>query len=80
MKYIIVKKEGVEVGVVFGDFLSHREAARIHNTRDVVLVSAGFCDMDRNYDSPWRTWGQSESLGGMKSRPEDATVLNRSVI
>jgi len=43
MKYIIVRKQGLELGIVFGDILHHREVARIHNCNDVVVVSAGFC-------------------------------------
>lgn len=79
MKYIIVRKQGVELGIVFGNVLAHREVARIHNCNDVVVVSAGFCSVDADFDNTWSTWGESESLRGMKSRPEDAEILNRSI-
>lgn len=77
MKYLIVKKMGLEVGIIFGEILSHKEVARIHNCNDVTVVSAGFCADDDN--GLWTTWGESVSLDGMKSRPIDAQVLNRSM-
>ena len=77
MKYLIVKKMGLEVGIIFGEILSHKEVARIHNCNDVTVVSAGFCTDDDN--GLWFTWGESVSLNGMKSRPIDAQVLNRSM-
>lgn len=68
-KYIIVEKHGIEVPIVFCPILSHDRVAGIRK-----VFGAGFCVIDDL--NKWNVWGESISLK-VKSRPEDAEILNR---
>lgn len=75
-KYIIVKgpKPDEELSaIIFPKRVNHKDVARIHRAddNDFRLVGAGFCTIGENV----RVWGESESLRGMKSKLEDATVI-----
>jgi hypothetical protein len=68
IKYLIVKKEGVEVPVLFSEVLLHREVAG-----QGQVLAAGFCE--RTAEGKWRVAGRSLSLN-LGTRPEDAEILN----
>lgn len=81
MKYLIIKKRGLELPVIFSEIESHDEVAKKLNVfSDTELVSAGFCrfEMDENGDGTAalsvRCWGKSVSLG-IQSRPEDDYLI-----
>jgi hypothetical protein len=83
MKYIIVEQEieGFRFphAIVFSAKISHRDVARIHSaSRGPWVVSAGFCQQ-YDADKTFRVWGESESLGGLSHRPEDAQIIFRSL-
>jgi hypothetical protein len=67
-KYIIIELAGVEVPLVFSEFLTHEEAAGRHKVQ-----SAGFCELDAA--GKWVTSGQSVSLR-LVARPQDDEILN----
>ena len=67
-KYIIIKKDGIEVPLVFSKTLTHEDLA----TNDTV-ISAGFCELD--VTGKWIVGGRSFSLN-MMPRPQDAEILN----
>ena len=79
MKYLIIKKHGLELPVIFSEIESHDEVANKLNVLS-DLVSAGFCrfEMDENGDGTAalsvRCWGKSVSLG-IQSRPEDEFLI-----
>ena len=79
MKYLIIKKGGLELPVIFSEIESHDEVAKKLNVFS-DLVSAGFCrfEMDENGDGTAalsvRCWGKSVSLG-IQSRPEDGYLI-----
>jgi len=71
MKYITVKdRNDEEHAIVFPDKIIHKDVARIHSVSGVRVISAGFCTLN-----PPSAWGESESLNGMSSRPEDASII-----
>lgn len=75
-KYIIVKGPVPDEelsAIIFPKRVSHREVAKIHRANDESfrLVGAGFCSIGERVT----VWGESESLRGMKSKLEDATVI-----
>ena len=77
MKYIIVKGPVPDEelsAIVFPQRLNHKDVARIHraNDHDVRLVGAGFVSFQ---DGKVSVFGESESLRGMKAKPEDAEVI-----
>lgn len=77
LKYIIIRnREGHECGIVFDKKIIHRDVARLHSASNGPwVVSAGFCSP--GYPGEATTaYGEGESLGGMKSRPEDASILH----
>ena len=71
-KYIIVISHELEVPIVFSKILQHNEVAGGRK-----VVGAGFCHLsiDINDKRCWSVSGHSISLG-IKSRPEDAEILN----
>ena len=85
VKYIIIKKGGLERAYVFGELDSHREVAyALTRSLDSAnpfehVVSAGFCHfeaIDRFSGGKWKCYGESTSLK-VKSREQlDARVLN----
>lgn len=78
MKYLVVRdEEDKEHGIIFPDAVVHKVVARLHRASDVRVISAGFCEW-LGLSERWNVWGESESLRGMKSRPEDAEILLRS--
>lgn len=78
MKYLVVRdQEEKEYAIIFPNEVVHKIVARLHRASDVRVVSAGFCEW-LSAAERWNVWGESESLGGMNSRPEDAEVLLRS--
>jgi hypothetical protein len=78
LKYIIVRTDTGEHPIVFPKEVMHRDVARIHSaTNGPWVVSAGFCRI--NSDSV-KAYGESESLRGMKSRPQDSEILEESLL
>lgn len=83
IKYIIVKNSsGQECAILFDKTITHREAARIHSAmHGPHVISAGFCDIVRSLADPnthnVSVYGESESLGGLKPRPEDDKLIAR---
>jgi hypothetical protein len=77
MKYVILvtKANGWICPVVFDETITHRDtvlgAARA--TGPFKILSAGFV---HRLHGEWVCGGNSESLGGMKSREEDAMILD----
>lgn len=69
-KYIIVKKEDMEVPLIFSSFLSHETVATAGQNG---ILSAGYCAL--NAAGKWIAGGQSVSLK-LNSRPQDAEILN----
>jgi hypothetical protein len=69
IKYIIVKKGGMEVPVVFPEVLLHHEVAGKGQ-----VMAAGFCTLNAG---KWRVSGHSLSLN-LGVRSQDAELLNRS--
>lgn len=80
-KYIIVKGPVPDEelsAIIFPKRVSHREVAHIHRANDNCfrLVGAGFCTIGQTVS----VWGESESLRGMKSKPEDAEVIAKDFL
>jgi hypothetical protein len=67
-KYVIIQRHGMEVPLVFSEFLMHEEVAG-KNT----VQSAGFCELDAT--GKWVASGHSVSLK-LSARPRDAEILN----
>ena len=75
-KYIIVKGPVPDEelsAIIFPKRVTHRDVASIHRANDHCfrLAGAGFCTIGETVN----VWGESESLRGMKSKPEDADVI-----
>jgi hypothetical protein len=76
MKYVILiaKANGLVCPIVFDENITHRDvavgAARASGPHRIV--SAGFV---HHRHGEWVCGGDSESLGGMKSRDEDSLIL-----
>ena len=86
-KYIVYTTHlGGEVMIVFPSVVNHIDVARRLCGRDAV-VSAGFLDIgvasdDEGvaYTAPnFHCYGESESLGGIKSRDEDSTLARQQL-
>jgi len=82
LKYIIVAEatgpntNGEERAIVFDPKLIHRDVARCHSASNGPRIkSAGFCTILPTVTA----YGESESLRGMKSRPEDAAIIQKSL-
>ena len=73
LKYVIVEVQticgGMETGVIFSELMTHKHVA----TSLGEPISAGVCWQEDN--GQWKVGGQSDSLG-LKSREEDAVILN----
>jgi len=67
-KYVIIKKGGIEVPLVFSELLLNSEIAGKRKP-----TAAGFCELAPN--GRWRVDGLSTSLR-LSSRPEDVAILN----
>ena len=83
LKYIIVRdnhgnprENGPERAILFDKDLVHKDVARVHRVGGLVVISAGFVDIN-GYDV--RVYGHSESLG-MSSRPDDLYVVNQALL
>jgi hypothetical protein len=72
-KYLIIKKEEMEVAVIFSSFLSHDA---VDMTGQTGVQSAGYCEMSPA--GKWVVSGQSVSLK-LNSRPQDAEILNKQL-
>lgn len=70
-KYLIVEDSGLEIPIVFNPILQHYKVGE-----NQIKISAGFCS--RGEDGRFSVWGKSISLE-LKSRPEDAEILNRYI-
>ncbi len=79
VKYIIVKEGGcsrLEFAIVFSAILNHSKVASAFGKEKVV--AAGKCY--RNDAGTWVAYGDSPSLGGLKSRNEvDSKVIAESI-
>jgi hypothetical protein len=71
-KYVIVEVFGLEVPIVFSPLIEHVAIAP-----NLKKVSAGFCNCEE-YEKVFNVYGESQSLK-LKSRPEDADLLNDSL-
>lgn len=72
MKYLIVRdQQEKEHAIIFPEELVHADIARVHRATNLRVVSAGFCTIGDQVSA----WGESESLRGMKSRPEDLAII-----
>ena len=69
-KYIIIDSDFGELPIVFSELFKHSDMKAIQGK----IVSAGFCFIDHN--GQYSCYGDSVSLG-LKSREEDATILNK---
>ncbi len=81
LKYIIVKGPVPDEelsAIVFPKRVTHREVAHIHRANDnsFRLVGAGFCTITDTVS----VYGESESLRGMKAKPEDAEVIAKDFL
>jgi hypothetical protein len=76
MKYIIARRNGEEVPVVFSSSLTHATVASRLGFRGPDLVSAGFVSLDK--DAKINCYGKSISLH-LRSRPEDSDVIGREL-
>jgi len=65
MKYIIVEDMGLEVPIVFAEFLKHNQVVGLNSP--LKVVSAGFIAFEDNHMKKPRCWGGSMSLN-VKSR------------
>lgn len=79
LKYLIVRKQehGMppeEHAIIFPAELVHKDIARCHRAKNHAVIAAGFCRIFPSVSA----WGESESLG-MKGRPEDASIIKRSL-
>lgn len=74
MKYIIVKRGGLELPIVFDEIFNHSD---IGYGADVV--AAGFCNIgDRGESEPtWACWGKSTTLNVVSRGEVDDAILNR---
>ena len=69
-KYVIVDKNGLPVPILFDDLLRHCDVAAGVGK----VISAG---MFRPLDNGgFHCWGESTSLGGIRSRDIDSAILN----
>lgn len=68
-KYVVIDKGGLEVAVLFPELLDHSDFKKIGK-----VVSAGFFRVNFNRNNV-SVYGQSTSLGCMKSRPQDAALI-----
>jgi len=73
MKYVVVRKAGLESAILMRDLVYHAEGVDRHQ---VQVVSAGFVEWTKAGDM--RVFGRSEILG-VESRPEDARVVAEAV-
>jgi hypothetical protein len=78
-KYIVGKQLGTNfvTGVIFAETFDHS----YFRDRFGEILGAGFCDIERTtingvQENSARCWGSSYSLGNIKSRPEDAVILD----
>lgn len=74
-KYIIVERV---LPIVFNSSIEHADEAA---NREVK--SAGFCNIytDESGEIQVKCWGESTSLGGLKSRPEiDAKLIKNMLL
>lgn len=81
-KYIIVKGPVPDEelsAIIFPKRVTHKEVASIHRANDhkFRLVGAGFCHIGKESVT---VWGESESLRGMKHKPEDAEVIAKDFL
>jgi hypothetical protein len=78
MKYVIIRKMGLEMAILFPDQVEHVEAVNLFLGKP---VAAGFCSLkveERDGAAEVRAWGRSSSLG-LESRPEiDADAIQFS--
>jgi hypothetical protein len=77
MKYVIIRKMGLEMAILFPDQVEHVEAVNLLLGKP---VAAGFCSLKVEGDeaAEVRVWGRSSSLG-LESRPEiDAEAIQFS--
>ena len=74
MKYIILQSpSGLEIPVLFPDFIGHNDIKNTIEFSDVV--SAGFCKPD--CEGKISTWGESTTLK-LKSEVRDRSLINRA--
>jgi hypothetical protein len=72
LKYIVF---GDIFPMVFADPVTHKDAA---SASDIPPTSAGFCSLSVTDGTiKVSVWGESNSLGGLRHRPEDARIIER---
>lgn len=84
MKYIVVRDDhcangmdnGPERAIIFDKELVHAHVAKLHRVGGLVVVSAGFVEIN-GYNV--RTYGASESLG-KSSREKDLQVVTQALL
>jgi len=70
LKYLIFDNN---FAMLFADPITHRSAAKSYHQK---VTGAGFCSIEFNANKlNVSVWGESFSLGGMESKPEDADVI-----
>ena len=75
LKYIVVRDHsGGERAIVFDPVLNHSTVAG-----HMKVVSAGHCRLPGGEILRAAAWGKSTSIG-VSSRPEDADIIQRSVV
>ena len=74
-KYIIVEECGIELAIIFHHILTHADVARAYG-RDNVIAAGFFYASDVG---EVKVYGESWSLGGVVSRPEDAKIISKSI-
>ena len=76
MKYVMAKKEGEAIPVIFSQAFTHSSIAERLGFSSKELVSAGFISLDAAGNII--CFGKSLSLH-MRSRPEDSDIITREL-
>lgn len=79
-KYIIVKKLGHPVCILFSSLITHDEFLQCFVKENIISAGffAAFPDKENNDKCNVSVWGRSTSLG-IKRRPEDVAIIERFI-
>jgi hypothetical protein len=72
-KYVVVNVNGAETAIIFPEWMAHSAF------RHMGVISAGFFYVPDEFNGI-ECFGNSESLGGLESRPEEDTKLIKAML
>jgi hypothetical protein len=87
LKYIIIQLSNIQpIAILFNGLISHSQVAEpFKNKKGITIISAGFCSINKTFETIFGTlvsisvFGGASSLDNLSSREEDKQIIEETL-